>query len=130
MQKKDIIFEPSTPYFQEQNGVSDRIEKTIMDMTRIIILEDNIDDNLWPELMLVTTHIKNNWPTRAIQDQNSYELYTYKRSDLIHFRILGSTIYVFLYEEEQMLKSEKWALRALKRTLVGYNSHTIYWIYL
>lgn len=28
------------------------------------------------------------------------------------------------------MKSEKWALRALKGILVGYNGHTIYWIYL
>lgn len=29
-----------------------------------------------------------------------------------------------------MLKSEKWALRALKKTLVGYDGYTIYRIHL
>lgn len=59
MQKEGIIFELSAPYSQEQNGVSERMGKTIMDMTRAIILEGNIDDELWPEIVLALTHVKN-----------------------------------------------------------------------
>ncbi len=130
MQGESITFEPSTPYFQEQNGVSKRTGRTIMNMTRVTILEDNIDDDLWPELVLVMTYVKNNWPMKALQDLSPYELYIHKSPDLAHLQILGSTVYVFLYEEEQTLKSEKWALRALKGTLVGYNGHIIYRVYL
>lgn len=46
MQREGIIFEPSAPYSQEQNGVSEQMERTIMDMTRATILEGNIDDEL------------------------------------------------------------------------------------
>ena len=46
MQKEEIIFEPSAPYFQKQNGVSDRTGKTIIDMTRVTIFEENINDDL------------------------------------------------------------------------------------
>ncbi len=48
----------------------------------------------------------------------------------MHLRILGSTVYVFLHEEERSLKSEKWAPRALKKTLVVYNGHTIYRVHI
>lgn len=54
-----IIFEPSAPYSQEQNGVSERGGRTIMDMTRATILEGNINDDLWPEVVLAMTHVKN-----------------------------------------------------------------------
>ena len=63
MQREEITFEPSIPYSQEQNGMSERMGRTIMDMTRVTILEANIDDKLWPELVLVMTYIKNNRPT-------------------------------------------------------------------
>lgn len=53
------MFEPSAPYSQEQNGVFEKIGRTIMDMTRATILEGNIDNNLWPELVLAMTYIKN-----------------------------------------------------------------------
>lgn len=101
-----------------------------MDMTMTIILEDNIDNNLWPKFLLAITYVKNNWPIRAFQDLSPYESYIHKPSDLAHLQILGSMVYVFLYKEERTLKSEKWAPRVLNGTLVGYNSHTIYQIYL
>ena len=56
------MFEPSAPYFHKQNGVSERMGRTIMDMTRATILEGNIDDDLWPELILAMTYINVNDP--------------------------------------------------------------------
>ncbi len=44
MQKEGIMFEPSLPYSQEENRVSEQMGKAIMDMTKRTILEDNIDD--------------------------------------------------------------------------------------
>ena len=130
IQKEGITFEPSAPYSQEQNGVSERTGRTIMDMTRATILEGNIDDDLWPELVLAMTYVKNNRPTRAVQNLSPHEAYTHELPDLSHLRVLGSTVYVFLHEEERTLKSEKWAPRALKGTLVGYDGHTIYRVHL
>ena len=126
MQKERIIFEPSAPYSQEQNGVSERTGRTIMDMTRATILEGNIDNDLWPELVLAMTYVKNNRFTKAVQNLSPHEAYTHKLPDLSHLPVLGSTIYVFLYKEERTLKSKKWAPRALKGILVGYDGHTIY----
>ena len=37
--KEGITFEPSAPHSQEQNGVSERTGRTIMDMTRCTIIE-------------------------------------------------------------------------------------------
>lgn len=99
-------------------------------MTKATILKGNIEDDLWPELILAVTYIKNNWPTKALQNLSSYELYTHKLPDPSHLQVLGLTVYVFLHKKEQMLKLEKWAPRALKGTLVSYNGHTIYRVYL
>lgn len=101
-----------------------------MNITRTTILEENIDDNLWPEFVLAMTYIKNNWPTRAVQNLSSYETYTHKLPDLFQLQVLDSTIYVFLHKKKQMLKSKKWASKALKRTLMDYNGYTIYQIHL
>lgn len=51
MQKEGIIFKPSTQYFQE-------IGKTIMDITRAIILDRHIDNNLWPKLIPAMIYVK------------------------------------------------------------------------
>lgn len=124
--KEGITFEPSAPYSQEQNGVSERVGRTIMDMTRATILEGNINDELWPEIVLAMTYVKNVRPTKALQESNLYQAQHQKSPDISHLRVLGSTVYVFIHEEEPNLKSEKWEPRATRGVLVGYDGHTIY----
>lgn len=129
--KQGIVFEPSAPYSQEENGVSERMGRTIMDMVRATILEGNIDDLLWPEIVLAMTHIKNIRPTRSLKGSISpYEMQNKKLPNLHHLRVLGSTVYVFLHEEERSLKSAKWEARALKGTLVGFDGSTIYRVHI
>ncbi len=82
--------------------------KTIMDITRATILEGNIDNDQWPELMLVMTYVKNNRPTRALQGNISlHEASTKEAPNLVHLRVLVSTVYILLHGEERSMKSEK-----------------------
>ena len=78
------------------------------------------------------TYIKNNCPTKALpSNATPYEAQSQENTtDVSHLRVLGSTVYVFLHKEERSRKSEKWAPRALKGTLVGYDSHTIHRIHI
>lgn len=112
--------------------VSERVGRIIIDMTKAIILERNIDDKLQPEIIFAITQIKNNRPTKALPSNvTPYKTQSKKNiTDMSHFCILGFTVYVFLHKEEQSRKSEKQASRALKETLVGYNSYTIYRVYI
>ncbi len=131
-----IIFEPSVPYSQEKNGVSKRIGRTIMEMVRATILEGGIDDTLWPKVVLVMTHIKNLCPTQALEKLISLakmegkDLPNKELPNLHHFRVLGSTVYMFLHKEERTLKSAKWDAGVLKGKLVGFNGHTIYKVHI
>lgn len=101
-----------------------------MDMTRSTILEGNINHELWTELVLAMTYVKNSRSTKALQNLSPYEALTRDHPNISHLRILGSTVYVFLHEEERSLKLEKWAPRALKETLIGYDGHTIYLVHI
>lgn len=83
--------------------------KTLMDMIRATILEGNIDDELWPELVLAMTYIKNSRPTRALANNLSpHKAHFYEKPDLSHLQILGSTVYILLHEEKHSMKSEKY----------------------
>ena len=126
MQRKGITFKPSAPYTQEQNKVSKQIEKTIMDMTKVTILEGNINDEICPELILAMIYVRNNRPTRALQNISPHKALFSEPFNLPHLQILGFTVYVLLHEEERSMISKKWASRVLKRVLVDYDNHTIY----
>ena len=150
MRDKGITYEPSAPYSQEENGVAESGGKTITIMTRATILEGNILDILWPEIVLAMAHTKNVRPTTALGgispeearaeavvklrklDSNQAEATMPKdyRPRVDHLRVPGSTVYVFIHEEERMAKSAKFDARATKGRLVGYDGHTIYRVYL
>lgn len=131
LEAEGIIFESSAPYSQEQNGVSERVGRTIMDMARATILEGNIQDDLWPEIILAMTYVKNIRPTKALEGNNTPHYAQHQENlDISNLRVLGSTVYVFLHEEERELKAEKWKLRALQGKLVGFDGHTIYRVYI
>ena len=101
-----------------------------MDMTRATILEGSLDDELWPEIVLAMTYVKNVRPTKALGGDNPYHAQQKIHPDIQHLRVLGSTVYVLLHEEERALKSEKWNPRALHGILVGYDGHTIYRVHI
>ena len=74
--------------------------------------------------------VKNFKPIKALGGNNLIEIYFKILPKIIHLRTLGSIVYVFIYKEYQTLKSEKFETRALKSTLVGYNRHTIYKVFI
>lgn len=101
-----------------------------MDMARATIIEGDLDDIFWPEVLLAMTYTKNVRPTTALEGGNPYEKQFNCPPNVSHLRILGSTVYVLIHEEERDLKSEKFTPRALKVKLVGYDGHTIYRVHI
>lgn len=120
-----------TPYSQKENEISEKIDQTIIEMVKATILEREIKDTLWLEVVLAIIHVKNLWPTHALIGSIS----PIKKQDNIllnlqDLRVLCSTIYIFLHKKESILKSVKWDARALKRKLVRFNGHTIYKVHI
>lgn len=97
-----------------------------MEMIRATILERGIDDTLWSEIVLAINHIKNLWPTWALENSISLiEMQNQISSDLYYLHIFGLNLYVFFYKKEKSLKLTKWEACALQGTLVRF-SYTIY----
>ena len=83
------------------------------------------------EVVLAMTHVKNLRLTRALEGSISpAKMQDQIVHSLQHLRVLGSTIYVLLHEEERTLKSAKWDARALNGKLVGFDRHTIYRVHI
>lgn len=66
-----IVFEPLAPYFEEENGMSEKTGQTIMEIVRAPILKRRIEVILWPKVVLAMTYIKNIQPTQTLEDSIS-----------------------------------------------------------
>lgn len=69
-------------------------------------------------------------PTSSLNGLSFFETSEQRFSNLQHLRILRSTFYIFIYEEEQNAKSAKWAPQGKCGVVVDYNDGTIYCVYL
>lgn len=59
-------------------------------------------DDLWPEIAAAMVHTKNIRPPRLSEGKTPHELFENEVPALDHFGVLGSTVYVLIYEEREM----------------------------
>lgn len=78
------------------------------------------------------TIIKNNCLTKALPfNTTPYKAQSQETTiNMSQLNVLDSTRYLYLDNEKQLYKSEKQALRALKKSLVSYDYHTIHKVHL
>lgn len=70
----------------EQNGIAERINRTLMNMIRCKLSHSTLPKFLWGEVLETAACILNQVPSKS-NFKTSYELWSGKRSSLHHFRV-------------------------------------------
>ena len=68
-----IIHLSSAPYTPQQNGLTERKNKTLVDMVNAMILSVELPFNLWGKALLTACHVHNRVPSKKIK-VSPYEL--------------------------------------------------------
>lgn len=115
--EKGIAMEMTVPYTPQQNGVSERMNRTLMERARAILAESGFDKEMWGEAVYTATYITNRCPTSAVYfDKTPYELWTGRRPDVDKLRVFGSTAYMHIPRELRTKIDSK----SRKLYMVGY----------
>ncbi|CAJ2637623.1 unnamed protein product [Trifolium pratense] len=83
-------------YTPQQNGVSERKNRTIMNMVRCMLKDKNVPKSFWPEVVNWSVHILNRCPTFAVKDITPEEAWSARKPSVSHFKIFGSVAYVHI----------------------------------
>ncbi|KAG7582977.1 Zinc finger CCHC-type [Arabidopsis suecica] len=94
----------TAPYTPQQNGVVERRNRTLMEMTRSILKHMRVPNFLWGEAVRHSTYLLNRIATRSLKDKTPYEMLRSKVPSINHLRVFGCIGYV---------KTEKPHLRKL-----------------
>jgi hypothetical protein len=124
--EKGILKEMSAPYAQDQDGVSERSIRTIIERARTMMLQANLPVKLWPEAIAAAVYITNRLPTKALQGKTPYEAWYSEKPDLSNLRVYGCDAYVVDYHAKS---KGKMAPRSWRGTLVGYQAKNQWRIY-
>ena len=79
------------PYTPQQNGVAERKNRSLKEMTTLMLEEKGLAANLWAEAMNFATHIQNILPHSSVKGNTPFESYFGHKSDMSNFGVFGST---------------------------------------
>lgn len=118
--EKGIIAERTASYTPEQNGRSERDNRTIAECARSIMVASELEEELWAELCVIATYILNRTPTKQAPHSTPFELWTGKKAKISHLRKIGSVA----FNHVPAVQRTKWQPKSKKFILVGYDEET------
>ena len=124
--KEGIQMEFTDPYTPEQNGVAERLNRTLMQMVRAMQLWAGLPREFWGEALMVANYLRNRLPTNTHGGKMTpYEAWYGRRPDLGHLRTYGCLVHARIPSERR----DKMDVVSFQRVFVGYHSSKQYRIY-
>lgn len=128
LKKEGITQRLTAPYTPEQNGGSERENRTIVEMARTFKysnMDITFPEAIWAELVNSAVYILNRTGKSSEKDVTPYKLWMGKKPRIKHLRIIGSTCYIHV----PIQKRKKMDVKAIKGYLVGYDGDERYRLY-
>ena len=120
-----IIHRTTPIYTKEPNGLIERINLTLMNKVRCLLIQSGLKEDMWGEALLAATYLYNITPHSALGFKSPYEIY-YKRLPAIrHIKTWGSIAY---YHTNKSLPS-KLSPRKSMAIVIGYSEQKHYKLY-
>lgn len=100
----------------EQNGIAERMNRTIMDIVRTMLNDTKLSEEFWAEAVHTAVYLYNRRPHSAIDFKLPEEVYYDKQVELSNIRVFGSYCYVHVPKE----KRQKLDSKSKKCIFIGY----------
>ena len=114
--KAGIQHRVSPPYSPSQNGLAERMNRTIMEHARCILQDSQLSITFWGPAVLTAAHIHNCLPSRSHDNTSPLAYWTRKEAGIGHLRVFGATAWVHIPKETRRKLDSKSA----KCILIGY----------
>lgn len=82
----------TVPYTPEQNGVSERKNRTLVEMARCMLIQAGLPPMFWAEAVNTANYIRNRCPTKSLGGKTPHEAWFGKAPDVKHFREFGTRV--------------------------------------
>jgi hypothetical protein len=105
------------PYTPQQNGVAQRKNHALKEMTNCMIQSKGLSLKYWVEAINCANYIVNHTPTKALKNITLEEAWTKSKLDVSHFRVFGNIACAHIPDEKRKALQPK----SEKRIFVGYS---------
>ncbi len=108
-------------YTPQQNGVAERMNRTLVDCVRSLLHTTKLDKKFWVEALSTAVYVRNRVFSRPLpKNTTPYHRWMTKASDLSHLRVFGSKS-LYVLPKKQMKKLDA---RAEEGLMMGYSNQS------
>ena len=123
LKEQGIIHQLTIPKSPQQNGVAERLNRTVMNMVRSILAVYKMPQRFWAEALNTAVYLRNRSPTTAVKGKTPFESLTGKKPSVGHLRIFGCAAYRHVMDDERKKldpKTEKCVFLGYSENRKGY----------
>ena len=110
----------TTTYTLQQYGVSERKNRTIIEMARCLLFEKKLPKKFWVEVVNSFIYLHNTLLTKALKGKTPFETWNRYKPSMQHLRIFCCICYAHVLE----VKKDKLHHKENVEIMIGYNNVT------
>jgi hypothetical protein len=118
LKAKGIVHETTIPNTSEQNGVAERMNRTLMENARSMLCHAQLPRKFWAEAVSTAAFLRNRSPTVAVPEKTPFERWFGYKPSLNYLRVFGCDAYAHIAKG----KRRKLDPKATRCIMVGYCS--------
>ena len=97
--KHSICAQYTMPGTPQQNGVSKRCNRTLLDMVRRMLSNASLPISLWTYALKTAMYLQNRVPSKVVQ-KTPFELWTERKPSLRHLHVWGFPVEIRHYNPQ------------------------------
>ena len=103
-----IKHERTTPHTPQQNGIAERLNRTLIEGVRTMLADSKLPHRFWAEALSTMVYLRNRSPTKALEGVTPHEAWSGSKPNVEHLRIIGCSAYAHVPKvERQKLDSKR-----------------------
>ncbi|UYV67549.1 hypothetical protein LAZ67_5001172 [Cordylochernes scorpioides] len=111
-----IVHELTALYTPEQNGISERDNRTIVESARCLLHGRKMPLELWAEAVNTAVYLLNRCTTKVLGNSTPYEIWYKRKASILHLKTFGCNAYVHIPKDNRKKLDKK----SIRTFFVGY----------
>ncbi|OUC45660.1 integrase core domain protein [Trichinella nativa] len=113
--RKGIRHERTIPETRQQNGVAERMNRTLVEKARTMLIDANLSPDLCAKAVGTANYLRNRCPTKTLRKMTPEEAWSGRKPNLAHLKVFGCLAMVYVPSGQR----KKWDLKSKERIFVG-----------